>query len=132
MVLGCNGTLEEVSFTYTFENWKAAPGACGGGGRARKEITARVLTNQPTHKNTFINTGNVVFVGLPATASNMIRAQFILGGEMFLGGGMSTWINCKRANVQLVQAFFGQGTNVSKDLFFPKMKMKGGTSNGYG
>jgi len=54
----------------------------------------------------------MVMVGISSTSANMVRSQFMLGGELFLGAGMATWINCRRANVQLVNAFFGQGTNV--------------------
>ena len=33
-------------------------------------------------------------------------------GETFLGGGIVNYINYKRFNVQICNAFFGQGTQV--------------------
>jgi len=61
----------------------------------------------------YIGAGSTVLIGAPSASAHFVRVQFIIGADLFLGMGMATWINCRRANVQLANAFIGgRGSNV--------------------
>lgn len=60
----------------------------------------------------FCGGGYVNIIGCPSATVNMVRSQHLLGGEVFIGGGVVNYIQYKRFNTQLANAFFGQGTQI--------------------